>query len=121
MAILSVKFWFHDLRALLKTSRAQQRRGAKGRKSAVYTPVHEHFEVFCNEIFASAVVFRGTLLSRGSILSLELLACFAKTALPLGIAGQGAFESLGVKVGPEGVGEIQFGIGRLPEQKIADT
>ena len=25
----------------------------------MYTPVHEHFEAFCNEVFASTAVFRG--------------------------------------------------------------
>ena len=39
---------------------------AKGRKSAVYTPVHEYFEAFCNAVFASTAVFRGTLHSIAS-------------------------------------------------------
>ena len=56
-----------------------------------------------------------------NISSLQLLACFSKPALALGIAIQSKLKGWGIKVWPEGIGKIQFGISRLPEHKVTDA
>jgi Cellobiose phosphorylase len=45
-------------RSCLKTLRAQTERGVRGRKTGVYTEVHEDFEPECNKVMASAAVFK---------------------------------------------------------------
>ena len=45
----------------------------------------------------------------------------SEAALPALIADDGLMERIGVEVGPISVAEIQFGVGCLPEQVVAES
>ena len=47
-----------DSNRLLKKFQARARQGTNWRKSAVYTPVHEHFEPICNTVWCRMRVFQ---------------------------------------------------------------
>src|SRR5204862_1307412 len=44
-----------------------------------------------------------------------------ETALPRGVLRECPGELLAIEVGPERVGEVELGIGRLPEQEVRET
>src|SRR5690606_36016568 len=51
----------------------------------------------------------------------QLLADPAVAALPAGVVGQRALEFDRIEIGPVGGGEIEFRVGELPEQEVADA
>src|SRR3569832_2233616 len=52
---------------------------------------------------------------------LHLFTGAAEAALTSRIGFQGLVERARVEIGPQGIGEIQLGIGEVPQQKIADA
>src|SRR6516162_5654076 len=53
--------------------------------------------------------------------SANLLTGSPEAAFTLLIGSDRGIKRLGVKIGPQQVGEIEFGIGKLPEQKVRDA
>src|SRR6185437_3776556 len=51
----------------------------------------------------------------------DLFAGATVTALPAGIVFDGLAQASLVEIGPQGVGKVQFGVGNLPQQEVADA
>src|SRR6266571_7031125 len=65
---------------------------------------------------------RGTLMAPRlpSVYFVQLIAGTPKTPLPGLIIAQCPMQLAGIEIGPVDLGKIEFGIGQLPEQEIAD-
>jgi len=57
----------------------------------------------------------------GGVLVLDLFLGEAEAAVPLAVGIQGGQEVFFPEIGPQGVGDVEFGIGRLPEEKVAQA
>lgn len=51
----------------------------------------------------------------------DLFACLTEASFTFLVVGDGEQELLLVEVGPECVGEIEFGVGCLPNHEVADA
>ena len=63
----------------------------------------------------------GAALSRSGAGAHDLGACFAETTLPLPVFINGLHEFRFLEIRPQDLREIELGVGRLPQKKIAQT
>src|SRR4051794_32694458 len=51
----------------------------------------------------------------------QLLARAPEAPLALAVRGDGRIERLGAEIGPQRLGEVELGVGELPEEEIGDA
>src|SRR5512134_174367 len=57
----------------------------------------------------------------GALRLLQLLAGAAEAPLAPAVRGERFFERRGIEVGPQRLGEVELGVGELPQQEVADA
>src|SRR6185437_3127976 len=105
----------HDTSATASMKSAQRARGARNTIATTTTRA------------TTAVITRVASIGKASagladrFALRELLAGAPEAALPAAVGGDGFVERLGAEVGPQRVGEVELGVGELPEEEVGDA